>query len=30
MSELRDLYDLNNNKTNIIYRKGDLIHKVFI
>ena len=25
MSELRDLYDINSNKTNKTYRKGDLI-----
>lgn len=30
MSELRDLYDINNNKTNKVYRKEDLIHTVFI
>lgn len=27
MSELRDLYDINSNKTNKTYRKGDLIPK---
>ena len=25
MTELRDLYDINSNKTNKTYRKGDLI-----
>lgn len=27
MTELRDLYDINSNKTNKTYRKGDLIPK---
>ena len=27
MAELRDLYDINSNKTNKTYRKGDLIPK---